>query len=286
MNENGKVNIIDLDSMLHIVAAVQFGSGNRDNPEQVKEHIRRFYQNIRKSAKCQYSISFYQRLGHKNFRKEIMPEYKGMRTPSDAIIMWKPTIIEAFDELNAYGLDYIESDDAIAALAPHIGSDKIVITSSDKDMQQVAGEHYNPFKKGPADDDSRWFYINKYRANRFFWEQVLTADGTDMPLTLCGIKGVGPATASKMTNNDNGYIEIIQKEYTKAYGEAGLPRAQLTYQMVRLLVGDHGDSYAGPDAVSEIQAIIKEYKQYVVTVADDVGALFGVKSTKGDDLFK
>jgi hypothetical protein len=62
-NQDGRINTIDLDGMLHIVANAQWGAGNHDEPEQVKEHIRRFYAQIRKSAGCQYSISFYQKKG-------------------------------------------------------------------------------------------------------------------------------------------------------------------------------------------------------------------------------
>lgn len=289
MSNDGRILICDLDSMLHIVANVQWKADNRDNPEQVKEHVRRFYSTIRKSAGCQYSISFYQKLGHTNFRNAIWSRYKESRKSSEAVALWKPTIIEAFSELGAIGLQYVESDDMVAALAPHIGADRIVITSSDKDMQQVAGHHYNPFKPGPADAEWRRFYINRYYANRFLWEQVLSGDGGDMPIDSdgAGIEGVGPKTAEKMVDNDMTFMEIIAKAYTAKYGvEKGMARAQLTYQMVRLLNGTDHDVYAGKEANEEIAGIKKVYKEYISEVSNDAAALFGVKPTKGSDLFK
>ena len=38
--------IVDLDSMLHIIANVQYSAGNRDNSTDVKNHVRRFIANI------------------------------------------------------------------------------------------------------------------------------------------------------------------------------------------------------------------------------------------------
>lgn len=288
-NQDGRINMIDLDGMLHTVANSQYSAGNRDQPEQVKDHIRRFYAQIRKSAACQYSISFYQKKGHTNFRNKIWSRYKEGRTPSEAVILWKDTIIEAFGEIGALGLQHVESDDIIAALAPVIGSGRIVITSSDKDMKQVVAEHFNPFKMGPADDPSRWFFINKFYANRFLWEQVLSGDGGDMPIDKdgAGIEGIGPTKASNMTDNNDPFGETIATEYTKKYGaEAGFARAQLTYKMVRLLNGTETDTYAGLEALQEIQEVKRIFREYIVEVANDVGALFGVPSTKGSDLFK
>ncbi len=71
MISDGRINALDLDSMIHIVAAVQWKNGNRDRPEAVKDHVRTFYATIRKKAACQYSIAFYQGAGFENFRKAI-----------------------------------------------------------------------------------------------------------------------------------------------------------------------------------------------------------------------
>jgi hypothetical protein len=155
-------------------------------------------------------------------------------------------------------------------------------------MKQVIGSHFNPFKKGPRDDDSRWFHINRFYANRFLWEQVLSGDGGDMPIdaTGAGIEGVGPATAAKMTDNNDTFGVIIEREYTKKYGaEKGFLRAQITYKMVRLLDGSDTDAYAGAEALEEIREVKRVFREYVVEVSNDVGALFGIKSAKGSDLF-
>jgi 5'-3' exonuclease len=258
------LGIIDLDAMLHIVANVQFSSGNLDKPDQVKVHVKTFIATIKKSSKCDKFISFYQKEGMKNFRNDILPRYKEHRSRSEAISMWKPTILEAFEEVGAVGLNFIESDDACSIIAVLNGSLASVIISSDKDMKQTKAHHYNPFKKGDADDPSRWFYSAKVDANRFYWSQVLTGDPTDMPGELCGIEGVGEKTALKLIEGRSDYLTVVKEAYTKKYGKDALPRAILTMKMVRLLVGSDKDSYINQDAKKEVDKLKNDWKTYIV----------------------
>lgn len=278
-----KLTAIDLDSMIHIVAAVQFKSGNRTNINQVKEHVRRFYATIRTNSQCENSIAFYQVAGHTNYRNDILPEYKGHRVPSEAIILWKPVIIDAFKELGAVGLQHIESDDMVNALAHYLDGE-ILIISSDKDMKQTPGNHYNPFKAKIKEED-RWFNVTHYEAEKFLYQQVLSGDPTDMPGELCGIEGVGEKTAIKLLESSKIYMETINIAYTEKYADKGFNRANLTYKMVRLLNGTSADNYAGEKAIAELQGILHTYPDYVKDIKDDVGALFGVKSTSTSDLF-
>jgi 5'-3' exonuclease len=242
----GKTALIDLDAMLHVVANVQLKAGNRDMPTTVKNHIRTFIANIEKSCGCQSSIKFYQGIGHKNYRNVIMPEYKGHRVPSEAIKLWKPTIMEAFKESGAHELKYIESDDAIALIAGRFNPKDIVIISSDKDMIQVPGTHYNPYKRNSKDPKDRWSIATYASASKFLWAQVLAGDPTDMPNALCGLPGVGVPTAFKMLDSydiDVPHRTVIQDAYTKKYGsKEGFIRANRTYKMVKLLT-EHGCDY-------------------------------------------
>jgi 5'-3' exonuclease len=279
--------IIDLDSMLHIVAAVQYGSGNRDRPEVVKSHVHRFISTICKNTGSEKVLMLYQNKGHKNFRNVILPEYKGHRVPSPQILLWKDTIIEAFNEAGAYPLNVIETDDAMSILAEYVGYDKTLLVTADKDMQQVPTQFYNPFKKNLT-FEQRWGSASVYQAIRFFWEQVLAGDPTDMPGELCGIEGVGMGKASKMHDNDSGYQEVIAKEYTKKYGKGGFSRANLTYKMVRLLkLSDLESTYASDEAIEEIKYLISDYPDFIDTVTDTVAELFE-KTIKADptSLFK
>lgn len=280
--------LIDLDSMLHIVAAVQFKAGNHDRPGVVKGHVKRFISTIRKNSLCKDAIMFYQKEGHTNFRNTILPSYKGHRKTSDAIACWKSTILEAFAEEKAIGLQHLESDDAISVVADHLGNKGIVIVSGDKDMAQVKGTHYNPFKPN-LEPEERWYSQSYILADRFFWEQVLCGDSTDMPSSHCGIQGMGPKGAAKALSDDNGYRKNIQDAYTAKYGAVeGRERASCTFKMVRLL-RKYGNEYINKDATEELEALVKGYESYREPIINSITNLFPTKSNKAMDaklLFK
>jgi 5'-3' exonuclease len=266
--------LLDLDAMLHIIANVQFSAGNRDRPLEVKQHVQRFVSNVCTNATEKEVIMFYQKAGHTNYRNIILPEYKSHRTASDAILCWKDVILEEFHELGAIGLQHIESDDAQSILAEHIGYDKIVVVTGDKDMAQIPGLNYNPFK-GNLKPEDRWKNVNVYQANRFFWEQVLAGDPTDMPGALCGIEGIGMGKARKLCDNDLPFITIIQNAYKEKYGAAGFDRANLTYKMVRLLRLD-GNEYIGEEADKEISWLLQEYPKFIISATDKQSKVFSL----------
>tara|TARA_R110000772_G_scaffold182375_1_gene293624 strand:+ start:181 stop:1023 length:843 start_codon:yes stop_codon:yes gene_type:complete len=256
--------LIDLDAMLHIVANVQYSAGNRDRAMDVRNHIRSFVSNVCTNATNKEVILLYQQQGHTNFRNEILPEYKGHRVTSDAILCWKETILDEYKNLGAIGLQHIESDDAQSVLAEHLGYNNIVVVTSDKDMIQIPGLIYNPYK-GSLKPEERWQNVSIYEANRFFWKQVLTGDPTDMPSELCGIEGVGMVKAEKMVDNDEPFLTTIQREYSKKYGQLGFSRANVTYKMVRLL-RTQDNEYINEDAKKEIQHIIDNVESFKLPV--------------------
>jgi 5'-3' exonuclease len=280
------LSILDLDSMLHIVAAVQYGAGNRDRPGIVKGHVHRFISTICKNSGSDDILMLYQNKGHNNFRNDILPSYKGHRVPSDAILCWKDTIIQAFQEANAYPLNNIETDDAMSILAEHIGYRKVLLITADKDMKQVPTQFYNPFKKNITWED-RWYSATEAQAERFLWEQVLAGDPTDMPGEFCGIEGVGPKTAIKMCDCELPYGAIVNKEYTKKYEEDGLARAALTYKMVRLLrMSDLEGSYINKDAVNEIKDLLADHRNFFYPIIDTIADLFQKSTPDPTSLFK
>lgn len=271
MNKN-LTALIDLDSMLHIIANVQYSAGNRDRPEEVRNHARRFIANICTNSTDKEVIMMYQTLDHTNFRNEILPEYKGHRTPSDAITLWKSTILEVYKEVGAIGLNHIESDDAQSILAEYIGYDRTVVVTGDKDMQQIPALFYNPYKKGLKGAD-RWYSMNVYQANRFFWMQVLAGDPTDMPGELCGIEGIGMGKADKLCDQQLPFATIVQNAYVNKYGVDGFKRANRTYKMVRLLHLNNND-YINESAQEEIKTLLAVHGDYKVDVKNSNNPLF------------
>lgn len=285
-----KISLTDLDSMVYVVAYNQYVKGsNRDKPKLVKDHVKRFLNTIEKSSKCTHALRFYQDVGHSNYRNVLLPEYKGHRKTPEFVKHWKPTIIEAFQELDAIALTNIETDDAINIAGRDIGLANITVLSSDKDMKQMACDHFNPFKQGKADDPSRWFTVTKEEAEYFFWQQVITGDSTDMPGELCGIEGVGPGTVKKKfaeLSPTMSYSEIAQKMYTDKYGEeVGYERANRTFMMVRLLEAEQ--SYLPLGAVTEVSLLLQIYKTRITELRNTAKDLFGSNNaTDAADLFK
>ena len=275
------IGLLDLDAMVHVIAHGQYNAGNRDNAAAVRQHVFRFISTIKLNSKCSSFVSLYQKGGHKNFRNEILPEYKGHREPREAVTLWRPTIQDAFESSGALGLSTIESDDAQSVLARAIGPNKVMIVSSDKDMKQVHAQHYNPYKKGSALDLSRWFYSSEKASNKFFWQQVLSGDSTDMPNSLCGLPGIGEKKAQKFLDEckDGNYLSVIQKKYTEAFGpKEGRIRAVRTMRMTRLLDGSPADNYASEAARDEVKYVIDNWKEFQVEKEDNITALFGTTS--------
>jgi len=284
---NYELAILDLDSILHIVANKQFSAGNRDNIKATKSNVHSFINQVRKQSRAKTTIGFYQIEGFDNFRNKILPEYKGHRKRSEAIECWKPTIIDAFIEAGLYGLKHVESDDACAFLARYVGYDKVVVVSADKDMVQIPCTHYNPFKAHMKNED-RWQVSSPYYGDLCLYRQVLTGDPTDMPGELCGIQRVGDKTALKMLANcktRQEMVEVVMQAYGDAYGlRIGKERAIRTYQMVRLLNGKN-DSYAPAEASKELLTIMNQYANHLVAPVDDTASLFKESSPSAADLF-
>jgi DNA polymerase I len=129
-----------------------------------------------------------------NFRKAILPTYKGNRTkPKPAL--W--TAVDGFlHELYPEKIitrEYLEGDDILGLLAtmpkPRLCPGKRIIVSIDKDMQTIPGRLFNP---GKPDIGTRT--ISEHEANLFWMKQVLTGDTVD---NYKGCPGIGPKRADE-----------------------------------------------------------------------------------------
>lgn len=129
-----------------------------------------------------------------NFRKGILPTYKGNRTKP------KPALWNAVDgflhELYPEKIitrEYLEGDDILGLLAtmpkPRLAPGKRIIVSIDKDMATIPGRLYNP---GKPDIGTR--NISEHDADLFWMKQVLTGDTVD---NYKGCPGIGPKRADE-----------------------------------------------------------------------------------------
>lgn len=126
--------------------------------------------------------------GTSNFRKGVLPTYKGNRTN-----VRKPMILNGLrkwmlENTRCFLEDTLEGDDLIGihATMPHKG--ERVVYSADKDLKTVPGLHWCP-------DDGEVIEVSTQDADLFFHEQILTGDPTD---NYAGCPGVGKVAAREM----------------------------------------------------------------------------------------
>lgn len=151
-----------------------------------------------------------------NFRKKVDKSYKGHRKD-----VRKPTHLAEIQEflIDTYTVvrrPNIEADDVIGILATHPdfnpGEEKI-ICSIDKDLNQIAGKHYNP-------DKDLHYEITDEEALALFYTQIVCGDTAD---GYKGCKGIGKGKAAKLFEDcetDAEYWKItldifLKKEYTE-----------------------------------------------------------------------
>ena len=126
--------------------------------------------------------------GKGNFREQVATTavYKGNRVSP------KPEHLPALrehmiKEWSATVAEGQEADDAIAIEGTTL-LNKCVIVSLDKDLDQVAGWHYNFVKK-------QTYYITPEEGAFKFYMQILTGDNAD---NIIGLYGIGNVKAEKM----------------------------------------------------------------------------------------
>lgn len=123
--------------------------------------------------------------GSESFRKDLDSTYKAHRKEDG-----KPP---QHEEIMQYLIDHhgaivshsgMEADDFLGMAA---GEDT-VICSLDKDLDQIAGYHYN------WRDDNKYF-ISSDEADLWFWMQMLIGDTAD---NVQGVYGIGPVKAYRL----------------------------------------------------------------------------------------
>jgi hypothetical protein len=142
--------------------------------------------------------------GKGNFRNEIAvtEPYKGNRKDAKRPIHYD-AIRTHLQRLGAVLVEGQEADDAVAIDATESGG---WIVSIDKDLDQVAGWHYNFVKHEE-------YYITEEEGLRNLYTQVLTGDRTD---NIIGLKGIGPKKAAKLLEDcktEREYYDACLKAY-------------------------------------------------------------------------
>ena len=123
--------------------------------------------------------------GNNNFRIKIAKSrpYKGNRKAPKPEY-WQLIRDYLVEEHGAEICDDIEADDALGLAQ----TDNTILCTIDKDLDMIAGQHYNFNKK-------KLYTVSQEDADLFFFTQWLTGDSVD---NIPGAKGIGPAKAKKI----------------------------------------------------------------------------------------
>ena len=159
-----------------------------------------------------------------NFRKKILPEYKGHRQRKKPC-GFKRVIQELKKQYRVILKDTLEADDSIGIYATKYPGN--IIVSPDKDMRQIPGKLYD-FKETveiTPDEGARWHLI-----------QTMAGDNTD---GYSGVPGIGVKKAEKIFN-EKGYTwqavveTFVEKELTEQ-------DALINAQLARILTTEDYD---------------------------------------------
>lgn len=166
--------------------------------------------------------------GKGNFRNEIAvtEPYKGNRKDMKKPIHYDAIRKHLVEKLGAVLIEGMEADDAIAIEATNMG-DQAIIVSIDKDLDQVAGLHYNFVKQ-------ELYEVTPEEGMLNFYKQILTGDRVD---NIIGIKGVGPVKAAKLLKDcktEKEMFDVCVKAYNDD-GQDGVARATENGHLLWLL---------------------------------------------------
>lgn len=160
------------------------------------------------------------------FRKQIMPSYKGHRDPTKKPEYLKPLKQSLIDAYFTYKKRGLEADDCMGILSTHptLIKGKKVIVSIDKDLESIPGWLFNP------DKDAKPRLVTEHDADMRFFSQVLTGDATD---GYKGCPGVGPVKAEAILFGVMppwGTLPEAWDAIVAAYKTAGLTEADALLQ--------------------------------------------------------
>ena len=161
---------------------------------------------------------------YKNFRKKILPDYKGHRNRKKPC-GYKRVVNQLKTEYEVIIMPELEADDSLGIYATkHPGN---IIVSPDKDMRQIPGKLYNL---------DEVFTVSKEEGAKWHLSQTLSGDQTD---GYPGVPGIGVKRAATLFNKD-GYS---WKTVVKAFADKDLDEstALINARLARILTVDDYD---------------------------------------------
>lgn len=145
-----------------------------------------------------------------NFRKVILPTYKSGRKKSRKPICYIELKEYVQDVYRSRLLPGLEADDVLGILMTgrRIKGEKVIV-SIDKDLDTIAGLHYNPWAEDPE-----IYEVTPEEADYNHLLQTLTGDATD---GYSGCPKIGPTRAKRILDEECSWPAVVE-----AYEKAGL----------------------------------------------------------------
>lgn len=141
----------------------------------------------------------------RNIRKETYSDYKANRDSAHKPLLYQRIGSYLVDNWNArYAREGLEADDELGINQ----NEDTIIVSTDKDLDTIAGWHYNWVR-------DRKYFIDTNQASYNFWTQMLVGDSSD---NIKGLPRIGPVTAKKWLNEvPNEHFEEFVLDKYKEY---------------------------------------------------------------------
>lgn len=178
--------LVDADTLVYVAALMAEGQSEAVAKYNINDAIALLQQDLNSD-----NLEFYV-TGPNNFRYDLYPEYKANRKEDPTYrAICKQHII---DEWGAILSDGCEADDMVG-VAQSTSDIPTCIVASDKDLDQIVGEHYKPalWRKGVCLKPAEFYYVSPQDSRYFFYYQLLVGDSVD---NIKGAKGIGPKKAA------------------------------------------------------------------------------------------
>lgn len=219
MENNEEICLIDADILLYKVA---FSCESYPDFYIVKEMIYKELCTVLAMNNTTKYIGFL--TGRNNFRKIFYPEYKANRKDKVKPKWFKKLKEYMVDDMKFFSVDTLEADDLISIYSKY--NKNSIICSTDKDLLQIEGFHYNLTKQTRS-------VVSYEEANLNLWRQVLMGDSAD---NIKGLEGIGTVRASKLLQDSNNYLFKTISEYIHVYGQyKGIEQFTTNYKLIKLL---------------------------------------------------
>jgi 5'-3' exonuclease len=213
------IGLTDLDIVLYRAGFSVEKRGKRDVGNGETEHFREVaplshaIQNLRtviESLEAKFEKLEYYITGKGNFRHEVatVQKYKGNRSPFNKPVHLEDMKKYMIEKYGAVVVDGKEADDELGI--QQTSRENTCIISTDKDLDQIPGKHYNWVR-------DLYYDMGERESLRVFYRQMLTGDSTD---NIPGIEGVGPVNASLIVDpytKERGMWQAVKEEWHKRY---------------------------------------------------------------------